>query len=389
MSRDYYQAEFASPTSLPAVGLFRDGRFLVVDLADHQFPDRCLKTDEPISGAHTLVEMTTYNVAAEELALVRGLVVASTNQLLRINENNKGNNVVVQLGVPLTAAQTRRLKSPWPLLFVIAAILFTIGCFGGMFLAVDPNNAAIFLSLFVGCVLGIFGMLFGFVALTTRTSRVLSIKRLADAKVWLRGAHPDWLARLPEYAVSTDLLKRDQQRSASSAWWSLATAAVFGIATLISVPIAAIGYAKGVASQNWPTAEGKIGNVSISKHSTSRRGRRTVWWHVDFDYTYQVQQQSYSGKSFEREDTEQAAQFNMQQKPPGTPIDVFYNPANPADNRTERGLSKGEIFWIVGAVVVSLIALIAAAYGLIARSRAAAYQYQLDERARGLPSRSS
>jgi|GEM_PF-4121638 len=382
MSQDFFQAEFIKPAEMPSAGLFRDGRYLVVDLASHQFPDRCLKTDQPISGAHSLIKLQTYNVPADELDLIRGLVVASTNQLPKISESNKGNSVIVQLGVPLTPAQARRLKSPWPIISVIFFIALTIACFAGLFLAVDPNNALIFLSILVGVLIGIVGMIGSFVMLTLRTSRVLKIKRLADRKVWLGGVHADWLARLPAYAASLELIQRDHRRAASTEWWSFATALVFGIATLICGPIAFLGYTKGVASRTWPMAEGAIQNAEMKHHTSSRRGRRSEWWTVNFDFIYQANGQAFVGKGSERENSEWAAQNNLQRKPPGTPITVYYNPARPADNRLERGLKDSEIIWIVVSVIVCVIAVIAAIYGLMARARKAGIQLQLDEHER-------
>jgi hypothetical protein len=382
MSQDFYQAEFIKPAEMPSVGLFRDGRLLVVDLANHQFPERCLKSDQPISGAHSLIKLLTYNVNADELNLIRGLVVASTNQLPTISETNKGNNVTVQLGVPLTPRQAARLKSPWPLLTAIFFILWTLACGAGLFVFVDPNNAVIFLSLILGVFIGIFGMIAGFVNMTLRTSRVLAIKRLADRKVWLTGAHPDWLARLPIYTASTELLQRDHQRAASSEWWSFATAILFGIAALVCIPIATTGYVRGIDSRAWPETSGTIQNVEVKHHTSSRRGRRREWWTVNFDFYYSVEGRQFPGKGSQTENSEWAANNNAQQKPAGTPVTVFYRPGNPADYRLERGIQDSEIFWIIGAAIVSLVAVIAVIYGLVARTRKAGLQMQLDERER-------
>lgn len=380
--QDYLQAELSKLADMPSVGLFRDGRSLVVDLANHQFPDRCLKTDQPISGMHTPIKLLTYNVNADELNLIRGLVIASTNQMATISETNKGNNVSVLLGVPLTPSQAARLKSPWPLLITIFFILWTITCFAGLFVFIEPNQTPVFFCLLLGVFAGVVGMIMGFVFMTLRTNRVLSIQRLADRKVWLRGVHADWLARLPVYTASTELLQRDMQRAASSEWWSFATATVFGIAALICIPIAIDGYFRGVDSRNWPETSGAIQNVAVKHHTSSRRGRRRESWTVNFDFRYSVEGKSFSGKGSQTEHSELAANNNAQQKPPGAPVVVYYRPTYPADCRLKRGIQDSEIFWIIGTVVVSVIAVIATIFGLVARGQKAGFQFQLDERQR-------
>ena len=378
MSQDFYQAEFAKPTEIPTVGLFRDGRHLVVDLVDHQFPDRCVKTDVPISGAHSLIKLATYNVPADELNLVRGVVVASTNQLPHIKENNKGNSVIVQLGVPLTAAQAKRLKSPWSLVTAIGFLVWTIACFAGLYLFNAPNQIPIFLGLLLGVLVGIIGMIVGLILMVNRTTRVLSVLRLADRKVWLKGVHPAWLARLPTYTASVELLQRDWQRAKSSEWWSFGTAILFGIAALVCIPLAINGYFHGMSSETWPETQGAIQRVEVNAH----RSKSHRWWTVDFDFDYSVEGKHYTGRGSQREESEWDAQNNAKQKPAGTPVTVFYHPQQHDDNRIERGLSGGEIIWMVAAVIVSLIAVIAAMYGLMARVRKAGLQAQLDERQR-------
>ena len=64
--------------------------------------------------------------------------------------------------------------------------------------------------------------------------------------------------------------------------------------------------------------------------------------------------------------------------PPGSPAATYYNPADPADYRMAPGLKDDEIFWIIGAVIVSIVAIVATCFGLVARSRAKAYKDQID-----------
>jgi hypothetical protein len=379
MSSEVYQAEYAEQTLPEGTGLWRDGRSLVVDLAAHAFPHRCLKTDLPLKdAAHAFVSLRTYNVIADELNLVRGLVVASTGQMLTISENSKGNNVLVPLGVPLAPEWQAKLKSNFGLILAVSSIVLTVLLFIATMLLAFANND-LFIVPAIGCGLGVVGMISGFVMMTRRDSSVLSIKRLADRKVWLSGVHHDWLSRLPEFRASPEFLGREIKRAESSRWWSFATAIVFGIAAIVCVPIAANGYLKGIASRDWPSIEGKLYGTHVTAHSSTRKGRTTRWWNVNFNYDYTVNNEQHSGKSYEKEHSAEAAEANRQRKPDGTPVTVFYNPGSPGDHRLERGISDGEVGWLVAAAIVSIIGLIAACYGLAARSRGAQYQSQLDE----------
>lgn len=371
MAYEVFNAEYAPDDGRQAVGLWRDGRLLVVELAAHQFPNRCLKTDVPVRGPHTLVEPRTYNVIGEELDLVMHLVVASSGQVLKISRNSKGNNVVVPLVVPLADEMQAKVKSSFGLILAISSILFTLACFAAIF----PLAATVWFPIpMIGCGLGIFGMIFGFVLMTLRSSRIVSIKRLADRKVWLRGVHPDWLARLPEYKISPELLGRDYKRAVSSTWWSFGTAMVFGIAAVICVPLSVIGYYHGVASRNWPSTQGTVSGANI----TTGRTKSGRYWNVNFDYNFTVNGQQYSGHESNRHNSEWDAQNDLNSKQDGTPITVYYHPDTPDDNRLQTGLSEGEIFLVIIAAAVSIISVIATGFGLSARSRAARFKDQIE-----------
>jgi hypothetical protein len=325
----------------------------------------------PVRGPHTLVEPRTYNALNDELNLVTGLIVASTGQPLKISRNNKGNNVVAPLAVPLAAEMQGKLKSHLGLILAVSSILFTIACFVAIFALIGNDW---FIVPMIGCGLGVFGTIFGFILMTMRTYRVLSIARLADRKLWLRGAHPDWLARLPEYQISPELLARDYKRAVSSTWWSFGTAIVFGIAAVICIPFAIKGYYHGLASRDWPNVQGTVRGANITSHRT-KSGR---YWNVNFEYHFSVNGGQYSGKDSDRYNSEWDAQNALNNKRDGTPITVFYNPAGPDDNRLQQGLSEGEIFLTIASVVVSIVSLIATGYGVSARSRAGRFKDQME-----------
>lgn len=371
MSYEVFNAEFAPDDGRPATGLWRDGKLLVVELAAHQFPNRCLKSDVPVRGPHTLVEPRTYNVLADELNLVTGLVVASTGRSLSISRNNKGNNVVTPLAVPLAPGMQARLKSWLGLFLAISGIVFTIACFVTMLFLIQTDW---FIIPMIGCGFGVFWMIFGFVWMTLRTYRVLSIQRLADRKVWLRGVHRDWLARLPEYKISPELLGRDYKRAVTSTWWSFGTAIVFGIAAIVCVPLSIVGYYHGLASRDWPSVQGSVHGANI----TTGRTKSGRYWNVNYDYRFTINGQTYSGHESDRHSNEFDAQNNLNSKQDGTPITVFYNPDIPGDNRLQPGISDGEILLIIAAVIVSLISTIAAGYGVAARSRAGRCRNQIE-----------
>lgn len=379
-----YEAEPVTNPTGEAFGLYRDGRYLVVDLDQHRFPPRCVKSDLPVNVPPAYLTLRTYNVNGEELNLMRNVVVASAGQPLTINETNKGNNVIVPLVVPLGHEWQAKLGSNFGLILAVSSIVLTVLLFIATIMLAISDNDWFFVPA-IGCGFGVVGMISGFVLMTRRDYRVVSIQRLADRKVWLRGVHHDWLARLPEFRLNPAFLGREYKRAVSSTWWSFGTALVFGMAAVVCVLIAASGYLRGVASRDWPSVQGTIGSAHITEHSSSRRGRTTRWWNVNFDYHYEVNGDRLSGSSYEKEHSADAAQANLQSKPPGTPIGVYYNPTSPADHRLTPGISDAEILWIIAAVAVSSVALIACAYGMAARSRATRFQWDLDELTRQQP----
>lgn len=352
------------------MGLSRDGQLLVVELAAHQFPSRCLKSDVPVRS-HSLVEPRTYNVVIDELDLVTGLVVASTGRSLQISRNSKGNNVVVPLALPLATEFQGKLKSRFGLWLVVSGILFTLACLGASFALAATDW---FLLPFLGCVLGIGGTILGFVWMALQTYRVVSIQRLADRKIWLRGVHPDWLARLPDYKVSPELLGRDYKRAVSSTWWSLGTATVFGLAAVVCIPLSVLGYYHGIASRDWPNTQGTVHGANI----ITGRTKSGQYWNVNFDYNFTVNGRPFSGHDSNRHNSEFDAQNDLRSKQDGAAITIYYNPDRPADNRLEPGLSDGEIFLMVATVVVSAVSIIATGYGIGARSRAGRFRDQLE-----------
>lgn len=374
MSQGFYQAKYAAAESATTRGLFRDGKYLVVELADHEFPDQCVKTDLPISGAHAPMELKTQNVRAEELNLVRGLVVSSTGQPLQISENNKGNRVVILLGAPLAPEMLAKLKSRVGTYVMIASAVFTVAMLIGAILTAQANSEWFAVPL-LGMIAGGVGILAGYVISSMRSSSLLTVQRLADGKVWLKGAHHDWLARLPVYQISPGLLQREYRRAVSSTWWSFGTAIGCGIAAIIGIPVSIHGYNKGVASRDWPSVQGQVVRAYITSHKPRRSSR---YWRVNYEFVYVVAQEQFSGKSYLRENSPEQAEATLQAMPPGSPAATYYNPADPADYRMVPGLKEDEIFWIIGAAVVSIVAVVAACYGAVSRSRASVFKDQID-----------
>ena len=149
---------------------------------------------------------------------------------------------------------------------------------------------------------------------------------------------------------------------------------MFGIAAVICVPLSVIGYYHGVASRDWPSVQGTVSGANI----TTGRTKSGKYWNVNYDYQFTVDGQQFSGHESDRHNSEWDAQNNLNSKPDGTPITVYYNPDIPDDNRLQQGLSDGEILLMVAAVVVSVISLIAASFGISARSRAGRFKDQIE-----------
>jgi len=123
---------------------------------------------------------------------------------------------------------------------------------------------------------------------------------------------------------------------------------VSAIFALVGVGLLAwwvIARRRAAASQAWPAAPGQITSAMV--HSFQRRdneGDVTTYYEPRVEYAYTIAGETHTGKriafgapaSANRKRAEQAISHYA----PGTAVEVYYNPARPADAVLERSVSN-------------------------------------------------
>ena len=174
-------------------GLWRDGNLLVVTKGI-EFPDICLKTNEPTDSARISQRFSFTPWWIVAVVLVVFLVQIHFGLLLCIL---LGPFVTrrAKLRYPASAHLYRRWQLSrrigWNTAAVVAASL--AGVYGAATLHKEP--IAFFLLLFAGLVIVI-----GVVAKGIVGWRLKS-KRITKHYIWIKGVHPDYLRRLPELPI--------------------------------------------------------------------------------------------------------------------------------------------------------------------------------------------
>lgn len=109
------------------------------------------------------------------------------------------------------------------------------------------------------------------------------------------------------------------------------------------------------ASQSWLTAAGMVREVTVDYHAATDEEDSDSYTPV-VKYGFGVGGRPYVGtrirfdaKGFSSQAAARASVAGFQ---PGTPVTVFYNPANPADCVLERKNTTGYVLMIVGAVLL-------------------------------------
>ncbi len=162
--------------------MWRHGRLLVVRKGD-EFPDRCIKTNEPADGLFLKQELEWTPI----WALLPQLLLGHWGSLARPFTTRK---VEIHVGVSRRIRQRRRRR------FFIAGLI----CVAGVVAAFLGINAMQHQALgsFMLLIGGIFAMLGGMVYYLN-ASQIVSAKRILDEYVWIKGVHRDFLAELPEW----------------------------------------------------------------------------------------------------------------------------------------------------------------------------------------------
>lgn len=180
---------YASPTeSAPPVrvvqqnqtgGVWRQGKLLVMH-KHAQLPPYCVKSNQPVE-TH-LPKKLQWHHPAIAFTILAGLIVYVILAVILTKRAN------IQL--PLTQEwRSRRVKR-----ITIAWIISLAGvaCFpmGIVLMESSPDSVAPLMFL-LGLFLFIGGLIYAIV-----TVRLVALTRITDTHVWLKGVHPDYLARL-------------------------------------------------------------------------------------------------------------------------------------------------------------------------------------------------
>jgi hypothetical protein len=204
------------PGRFQFTGLWRDGKSLVIDLAEHHFLRRCLKSNEAVELPFETVMLTLHSPATAELRLLQDDPRKFARVRYTVHSGPKQHTrIKFELPLPLSPRWQAILRSRWGarLLFVGAAMLL-----GTYFLWVKLHNTfdwawipqlSLFLSLLVLLAGGVFQLF---------VHQILTVGRLYDGKIWVGGVHPAWLGRLPEYIPSRRMLKEEVQLLGWSFW---------------------------------------------------------------------------------------------------------------------------------------------------------------------------
>lgn len=161
----------------PFAGLWRQGDVLVMH-KQAPLPNICIKSNQP--ATHRLKRSLYWHHPAVYLAILGHLLIYIIIALI-VRKS-------ATIFIPLTEEWYRRRQRR--MLFSWLAILAGVGLIVAAAAVVNQNNTAVF-----GIIGGIFLMLgaaiYGLIA-----CRLVTPKRMTDDYVWLKGVHPDFLARL-------------------------------------------------------------------------------------------------------------------------------------------------------------------------------------------------
>lgn len=161
----------------PFAGLWRDGNILVMHkLAP--FPDICLKSNEP--ATRRLKRSLTWHHPAAYLAILAHVFIYVVIALII--------RKTATIQIPLTdewyARRQRRMLFSW------GGALLSIALFVASLFAIEREAWAPFVLI------GAIFLLLGMMIYGQRACRLVWPKRMTDDYIWLKGVHPDYLARL-------------------------------------------------------------------------------------------------------------------------------------------------------------------------------------------------
>lgn len=115
---------------------------------------------------------------------------------------------------------------------------------------------------------------------------------------------------------------------------------------------------KAEASQGWPTTQGQIIEARIAEStSTDSDGDTSTSYSPAVKFTYRVAQQEYTGNKItfgfiQGHGNYKKAQAVLAHYPLGAQVNVYYDPANPADAVLERKAGGSTISLVLGIIFI-------------------------------------
>ncbi len=183
------------------IGLWREGKNLVIERGNAVFPLRCLWSNEPVAGEHSMLRVQHHSIIGWRISVWRGFhqewsTIRRADLVVPISEGWKGardariaamGRLILWIGISLWVPI---------LLFVIFISLYRP----------PPNDSlAMFLSVAVA-ILGtpaivctVVGLAWPYIELPVSKDSPINVPFIDDNYVWISDVHPAYLEVLPEF----------------------------------------------------------------------------------------------------------------------------------------------------------------------------------------------
>lgn len=205
------------PPELVARGLWRDGNYLVIDEKSHQFPQRCVKTNEPVDRPKDSIVFSSWGQAYTDWHDL------SPDQRDDIMANGRGNlkreasrSHSVALRLPLNRRWYRILTTRIGGWLVAAGLILAF--IGRMGLDSRELKPSVFLPLWYYLHLVGLALLPCGLGCIVVVNWMLAIRHISDGKIWIAGVHREYLKALPEFVPNPHILKNEMFRGSSQFW---------------------------------------------------------------------------------------------------------------------------------------------------------------------------
>lgn len=196
-----------SPSPFRFRGLWRDEKLLVVDLAEHHFPRRCLKSNQLVAALETIT-LTYLGPTFAETQLLRDIQLKD-GQINIIEASKQRTRVLIELPAPLSPWWRTVWLTPWGrrAIWIGLGVLLS-GIVGSQFNE-DLGYFAFGLGMLLMLVAAAFQFALGW---------ILPVYRVCEGKIWIGGVHRNWLQRLPQFVPSRTMLAEEIWLLHASLW---------------------------------------------------------------------------------------------------------------------------------------------------------------------------